>query len=282
MLIPLYVLVGVWGGPGRRQGDRDVRDLHDGRVAADARLDRRASASRRGRSPRDSGTSDNDWIFLGFVARVRGQGAALPVPRLAAAPRTARRRSRSRAVLSGVVSKAAVYGFICDRAPEVPGAGGRLARRRSSCSPRPALVYGSVLAFRAARRARGDRVLVDGADGPDHARHLRARTTRARRRGAAVREPRRSSRRRCSCSPGWSSARTRHRRVRAARRAWRRGGRVLATLVMVVGDVHARGPGLGELRGRVPDPDRRLRAGLGLRGGRRRRRSCSPRCTRCG
>src|SRR6185295_4539914 len=36
MLIPLYILIGVWGGPGRL-GDDQVRRLHDGRVAADAR-----------------------------------------------------------------------------------------------------------------------------------------------------------------------------------------------------------------------------------------------------
>ena len=37
MLIPLYVLIGVWGGPGRLGRDDQVRHLHDGRVAADAR-----------------------------------------------------------------------------------------------------------------------------------------------------------------------------------------------------------------------------------------------------
>jgi NADH:ubiquinone oxidoreductase subunit 4 (subunit M) len=32
MLIPLYVLVGVWGGPGVWR-DAEVRHLHDGRIA---------------------------------------------------------------------------------------------------------------------------------------------------------------------------------------------------------------------------------------------------------
>ena len=41
MLIPIYVLVGVWGGPNRISGDGHVRDLHDGGLAADARVDRR-------------------------------------------------------------------------------------------------------------------------------------------------------------------------------------------------------------------------------------------------
>ena len=30
MLIPLYVLIGVWGGPGRLGRDDQVRHLHDG------------------------------------------------------------------------------------------------------------------------------------------------------------------------------------------------------------------------------------------------------------
>ena len=44
MLIPLYILVGVWGGarPARRDGQ--VPHLHDGRLAADARRDRRRTA----------------------------------------------------------------------------------------------------------------------------------------------------------------------------------------------------------------------------------------------
>ena len=69
MLIPLYVLVGVWGGAGPARRDVQVRRVHDGGLAADARLDHRASGSRRGRSTWSrSGTSSIDWIFLGFVA----------------------------------------------------------------------------------------------------------------------------------------------------------------------------------------------------------------------
>ena len=41
MLIPLYVLIGVWGGPGRLARDDQVRRLHGRRLAADARRDRR-------------------------------------------------------------------------------------------------------------------------------------------------------------------------------------------------------------------------------------------------
>ena len=50
MLIPLYVLIGVWGGAGANEGDVHVRDLHDGRLAPDAGRDRRLRAARRARS----------------------------------------------------------------------------------------------------------------------------------------------------------------------------------------------------------------------------------------
>ena len=42
MLVPLYFLVGVWGGAGAAAGDAALRDLHDGRLAADAGFDHRA------------------------------------------------------------------------------------------------------------------------------------------------------------------------------------------------------------------------------------------------
>ena len=41
MLIPLYVLIGVWGGAGPARRDDQVRRLHGRRLAADARGDRR-------------------------------------------------------------------------------------------------------------------------------------------------------------------------------------------------------------------------------------------------
>ena len=97
MLIPLYVLIGVWGGPERIAATRHVRHLHDGRIAADARLGRRASASRRARSASQTGgTSDNDWIFLGFLAAFAVKAPLLPLPRLAARRVHASRRRRSR------------------------------------------------------------------------------------------------------------------------------------------------------------------------------------------
>ena len=96
MLIPLYVLVGVWGGERRQAATRDVRHLHDGGLAAHARVGRRVR--------RDAGDVLADRVgderqrvdLPRLRGRVRGQGAAVPVPRLAAAhvPPGARRGGR--------------------------------------------------------------------------------------------------------------------------------------------------------------------------------------------
>ena len=50
MLIPLYVLIGVWGGAGPAARDADVRHLHGRRLAADARRRSSCSACSRARS----------------------------------------------------------------------------------------------------------------------------------------------------------------------------------------------------------------------------------------
>ena len=147
MLIPIYVLVGVWGGPGRMARDRQVRDLHDGRVVADARGDRRLRhhaghlLARRGRDERQP-------VDLPRVRdRVRRQGAAVPVPRVARR-RLPRVDAELAAVLSGIVSKAAVYGFLRIAIEKFPS--------RADDFKVPILVlaaiglaYGSLLAFRA-------------------------------------------------------------------------------------------------------------------------------------
>ena len=96
MLIPLYVLVGVWAG---RAGSSDARRraLHDGRVAADARLDRRFGL-RTERSPSPPRARATNHLALPRLPlRLPDQGAAVPVPRLAAVaayPRSAGRGDR--------------------------------------------------------------------------------------------------------------------------------------------------------------------------------------------
>ncbi len=67
MLIPLYVLIGVWGGAEPAAGDDHVRDLHDGRLAADAR--RRDRVRPAGRDVLDDRRRDErvELVFLGFA-----------------------------------------------------------------------------------------------------------------------------------------------------------------------------------------------------------------------
>ena len=137
MLIPLYVLVGVWGGPGRLGATLKFVDLHDGGLAADARVDRRATACQQ---------ETFDLVDMGHERRATGSSSA------------SRRRSPSRrrssrchgwlpdayresspevaAVLSGVVSKAAAYGFLRIAIAKFPEPVAGLPRRRSSRSRR--------------------------------------------------------------------------------------------------------------------------------------------------
>jgi NADH-quinone oxidoreductase subunit M len=147
MLIPLYVLVGVWGGA-RRQAATLTFVVYT-MVGSLLML---ASVVAFGVSQGtfslvDSGTSDNVWIFLGFAIAFAIKAPIFPFHGwLPLAYREA--PVEVAAVLSAIVSKTAIYGFLRIGLPKFPepvedltvlvlvlaGAG---------------LVYGSLLAFRA-------------------------------------------------------------------------------------------------------------------------------------
>jgi NADH-quinone oxidoreductase subunit M len=147
MLIPIYVLVGVWGGPGRVAATvKFVIYTMAGSLLMLASIV--AYGIGQGTfSLVDGGTSDNVWIFLGFAIAFAVKAPLFPFHGWIV---DAYRESPPEvaAVLSGIVSKAAVYGFI------------RIAIAKF---PEPAddftvpilvlaaigLVYGSLLAFRA-------------------------------------------------------------------------------------------------------------------------------------
>jgi NADH-quinone oxidoreductase subunit M len=164
MLIPLYVLVGVWGGP-----NRSAATLKLVIYTLAGSLLMLAAVVAFGLSQGtfdliESGTSSSTWIFLGFMAAFAVKSPFFPFHGwLPDAYREA--PPEVSAVLSGVVSKAARVRAAADRDREVPGAVDDL-QRSSWRSPRPGLIYGSLLAFRAPGHPRRDRVLVDGADGP--------------------------------------------------------------------------------------------------------------------
>jgi NADH-quinone oxidoreductase subunit M len=147
MLIPLYVLVGVWGGA-RRQAATLTFVVYTmvGSLLMLASVV--AFGVTQGTfSLRDSGTSDNVWIFLGFAIAFAIKAPLFPFHGwLPLAYREA--PVEVAAVLSAIVSKTAIYGFLRIGLPKFPepvedltvlvlvlaGAG---------------LVYGSLLAFRA-------------------------------------------------------------------------------------------------------------------------------------
>ncbi len=111
MLIPIYVLVGVWGGPNRVAATITfVIYTMAGSLLMLASIVV-FGLSQGTFSLIDSGTSGNDWVFLGFLVAFAVKAPLLPFHgwlRLAyteAPPEVA-------ALLSGVVSKAAVYGLI--------------------------------------------------------------------------------------------------------------------------------------------------------------------------
>ena len=148
MLIPIYVLVGVWGGPQRVKATITFVIYTMVGLAADARVDHRVR-DLAGDVPARRHRDELERLDVPRLPRgLRREGTAAPVPRLAAPRVHARRRPRCGAILSGVVSKAAVFGLVCDRAAALPGAGRRLPDASCSCSPPATLVYGSLLAFR--------------------------------------------------------------------------------------------------------------------------------------
>ena len=146
MLIPLYVLVGVWGGERRSTSTLTfvVYTMVGSLLMLAAVV---AFGVTQGTfSLVDSGTSDNTWIFLGFAAAFAIKAPLFPFHGwLPLAYREA--PIEVTAVLSGIVSKTAIYGFIRIALPKFPGPVHDL-RGLILVLAGTGLVYGSVLAFR--------------------------------------------------------------------------------------------------------------------------------------
>jgi NADH-quinone oxidoreductase subunit M len=146
MLIPLYVLVGAWGGPLRVKATVTfVLYTMAGSLLMLASIIA-FGISQGTFELADLGTSSNDWIFLGFLAAFFVKAPLLPFHgwlRLAyteAPPEVA-------AILSGVVSKAAVFGLVWIVLPHFPEPVDDL-RGLVLVLAAATLVYGSLLAFR--------------------------------------------------------------------------------------------------------------------------------------
>ena len=146
MLIPIYVLVGVWGGPGRIAATVTfVIYTMAGSLLMLASIVV-FGLSQGTFSLISSGTSGNDWVFLGFMIAFAVKAPLLPfhgwlrTAYTEAPPEVA-------ALLSGVVSKAAVYGLIWIVLRHFPGPV-ESWRTVVLVLAAAGLVYGSLLAFR--------------------------------------------------------------------------------------------------------------------------------------
>jgi NADH-quinone oxidoreductase subunit M len=146
MLIPLYVLIGVWGGAGRIGATIKfiVYTMAGSLLMLVAVI---ALGLARGTFDMTGATSDNAWIFLGFLAAFVVKAPLwpfhgwLPDAYREAPPEVA-------AVLSGVISKTAAYGILAIVLPTFPGV---VTDFRNVVLALAAigLVYGSLVAFRA-------------------------------------------------------------------------------------------------------------------------------------
>ncbi len=147
MLIPLYVLVGVWGGAGRI--DATLKFVLYTMAGSLLML---ASIIVFGLSQGtfdlvDSGTSGSAWLFLGFAFAFAIKAPLFPFHGWL--PDAYRESSPEvAAVLSGVVSKAAAFGFLRIAIAKFPGPTDDF-RLPILVLAAIGLVYGSLLAFRA-------------------------------------------------------------------------------------------------------------------------------------
>jgi NADH-quinone oxidoreductase subunit M len=147
MLIPLYVLVGVWGGAGRLTATlKFVIYTMAGSLLMLASIV--AFGLTEGSFDLAGGpTSDNDWIFLGFVAAFAVKAPLFPFHGWL--PDAYRESSAEvAAVLSGVVSKAAGFGFLFIAIPHFPQPADDLQPLLLGLAA-AGLIYGSLVAFRA-------------------------------------------------------------------------------------------------------------------------------------
>ena len=147
MLIPLYILIGVWGGPDRQRATLTfvLYTMAGSLLMLASVVAYGVSVGTFSLVPGE-GTSSNDWIFLGFVAAFAVKAPLLPFHGWLRGAYTQAPPEVS-ALLSGVVSKAAVVGFVWIVLFHLPGPAADF-RTLMLVLGAATLVYGSLLAFR--------------------------------------------------------------------------------------------------------------------------------------
>ncbi len=153
MLIPLYLLVGVWGGEGRQRATLlFVIYTMAGSLLMLASIIVFGLSEGTFDLLELRNTGESTWLFLGFAVAFAVKGPLFPFHGwLPSAYREA--PAEVAGVLSGVVSKAAAYGFLYIAIVLFPGPAADL-RVPILALAAIGLVYGSLLAFRA-RDVRG-------------------------------------------------------------------------------------------------------------------------------
>jgi NADH-quinone oxidoreductase subunit M len=147
MMIPLYLLIGVWGGAGRLGATvKFVIYTMAGSLLMLAAVIV-FGLSKGTFDLVESGTSDSTWLFLGFAVAFAVKAPLFPFHGWL--PDAYRESSPEvAAVLSGLISKAAVFGFIQICLVKFPGPSDDF-REAILALAVVGLVYGSLLAFRA-------------------------------------------------------------------------------------------------------------------------------------
>jgi NADH-quinone oxidoreductase subunit M len=147
MLIPLYVLMGVWGGPRRLRATATfVIYTMAGSLLMLASIIV-FGLSQDTFSLVESGVSDNEWVFLGFLLAFAVKAPIFPFHGwLVEAYRES--PPEVAAILSGVVSKAAVYGLLRIVIAKFPEPVDQFQTTIIAFAA-IGLVYASLLAFRA-------------------------------------------------------------------------------------------------------------------------------------
>ena len=164
MLIPIYVLIGVWGGPRRvRATATFVIYTMAGSLLMLASIIV-FGLSQGTFSLVDSGISTNDWVFLGFLVAFAVKAPIFPFHGWLV---DAYRESPPEvaAILSGVVSKAAVYGLLRIVIAKFPEPVDDFQATILAFAA-IGLIYALAARVPRARHPLRHRVLLDGADGP--------------------------------------------------------------------------------------------------------------------
>jgi NADH-quinone oxidoreductase subunit M len=146
MMIPLYVLIGVWGGAGRlRATFKFVAYTMAGSLLMFATII--VYGLSHGFDLATAQQSGSVWLFLGFAAAFAIKAPLFPLHGWLA---DAYRESPPEvaALLSGVISKVALFGFLRIALTQFPGPTHDLRSLLLALSA-VGLVYGSLLAFRA-------------------------------------------------------------------------------------------------------------------------------------